>query len=71
MNQDMETLQKTFSQLLTDARQDERRTRAYLISAWLENLATHVSHYQLSGTEAAELLRQKAAVILQEAATNG
>ncbi len=59
-------VQKTAShgaQLLTalnDARIDERRNQAELVSARMNKLAGHIITHEMSGRDAAELLRQEA-----------
>lgn len=59
-------VQKTPShcaQLLTalnDARIDERRNQAELVSARMNKLADHIITHEMSGRDAAELLRQEA-----------
>lgn len=53
--------------LLTEARLDERRGRADVMAARLENLAAHIIRRQLNASEAAELLRQEAVKLQNEA----
>ncbi|EAA8312175.1 DUF2732 domain-containing protein [Salmonella enterica subsp. enterica serovar Ruiru] len=55
------------NQLLTDARMEERRGRADLMAARLDSLAAHIVSRQLNHTEGAELLRQEAVKIQNEA----
>ncbi|HHJ4351731.1 DUF2732 family protein [Citrobacter braakii] len=55
------------NQLLTDARMEERRGRADVFAAHLEKLAVHITRSKLNGTEAAELLRNAAENIQNEA----
>ncbi|WDX88519.1 DUF2732 family protein [Salmonella enterica subsp. enterica serovar Muenster] len=55
------------NQLLTDARMEERRGRADLMAERLDSLAAHIVSRQLNHTEAAELLRQEAVKIQNEA----
>ncbi|HED3136715.1 DUF2732 family protein [Citrobacter farmeri] len=58
------------NQLLTDARMEERRGRADVFAAHLEKLAVHITRGKLNGTEAAELLRNAAETIQNEAQEN-
>lgn len=53
--------------LLLAARLEERHSRAEVMAARLEKLAVFITKSQLNGTEAAELLRVEAAIILNEA----
>ena len=53
--------------LLTEARKEERRERADVMAARLDSLATRIVSRQLNNTEAAELLRQEAVKIQNEA----
>ncbi|EPM5392380.1 DUF2732 family protein [Cronobacter turicensis] len=53
--------------MLTEARLDERRGRADVMASRLDNLADHISNGRLSSTEAAELLRDEAVKIVNEA----
>ncbi|WP_312414051.1 DUF2732 family protein [Pseudescherichia sp.] len=53
--------------LLTAARLEERRGRADVMAARLEKLAVFITRGELSGTEAAELLRLEATIIINEA----
>jgi hypothetical protein len=53
--------------LLTEARMEERRGRADVFAAHLEKLAVLITHGKLNGTEAAELLRNAAETIQNEA----
>lgn len=55
------------NQLLTDARMEEHRGRADVFAAHLEKLAVHITRSKLNGTEAAELLRNAAENIQNEA----
>ncbi|EMM7668638.1 DUF2732 family protein [Citrobacter freundii] len=55
------------SQLLTDARMEERRARAAAMAARLDSLACHITSRQLNHVEAAELLRVTAENIQSEA----
>ncbi|HHQ6009567.1 TPA: DUF2732 family protein [Enterobacter hormaechei subsp. steigerwaltii] len=55
------------NQLLTDARMEERRGRADVFAAHLEKLAVHITRDRLNGIEAAELLRNAAETIQNEA----
>ncbi|EAA5885794.1 DUF2732 domain-containing protein [Salmonella enterica] len=55
------------NQMLTDARMEERRGRADVMAARLDSLAAHIVSRQLNHTEAAELLRQEAVKIQNEA----
>lgn len=54
-------------QLLTDARMEERRGRADVMAARLDSLAARIVSRQLNHTEAAELLRQEAVRMQNEA----
>ncbi|ELT3495201.1 DUF2732 family protein [Citrobacter freundii] len=53
--------------MLTEARMEERRGRADVFAAHLEKLAAHITREKLNGTEAAELLRNAADTIQNEA----
>ncbi|EOY5741582.1 TPA: DUF2732 family protein [Enterobacter bugandensis] len=53
--------------MLTAARMEERRGRADVFAAHLEKLAVHITRGKLNGTEAAELLRNAAETIQNEA----
>ncbi|EUM11640.1 DUF2732 domain-containing protein [Enterobacter ludwigii] len=53
--------------MLTTARMEERRGRADVFAAHLEKLAVHITRGKLNGTEAAELLRNAAETIQNEA----
>ncbi|ELY7546003.1 DUF2732 family protein [Cronobacter turicensis] len=53
--------------ILTEARLDERRGRADVMASRLDNLADHIVNGRLSSTEAAELLRDEAVKIVNEA----
>ncbi len=53
--------------LLTAARLEERRGRADVMAARLEKLAVFITRGELSGAEAAELLRVEATIIINEA----
>ncbi|WP_410739257.1 DUF2732 family protein [Citrobacter sedlakii] len=55
------------NQMLTDARMEERRTRAAAMAARLDSLACHITSRQLNHVEAAELLRIAAENIQNEA----
>ncbi|MGK0735877.1 DUF2732 domain-containing protein [Yokenella regensburgei] len=46
--------------LLTDAKKEERKDRALAVSIRLEALAIHITKQDMSGKEAAELLRREA-----------
>ncbi|ENZ5474760.1 DUF2732 domain-containing protein [Enterobacter hormaechei] len=46
--------------LLTDAKKEERKDRALAVSIRLEALAILITKEEMSGTEAAELLRREA-----------
>lgn len=46
--------------LLTDAKNEERKDRARAVSIRLEALAIHITKEDMSGKEAAELLRREA-----------
>lgn len=46
--------------LLTDAKKEERKDRAFAVSIRLEALAIHITKEGMSGNEAAELLRREA-----------
>lgn len=46
--------------LLNAARNEERKDKALAVSIRLEALAIHITRKAMSGTEAAELLRQEA-----------
>lgn len=47
--------------LLTEARLDERKNRAFAVSIRMEALAIHILQQGMNGIEAAELLRREAA----------
>lgn len=53
--------------LLANARLEERRGRADVMSARLEKLAMHITQRQLGAAEVAELLRQEAEKMQREA----
>lgn len=53
--------------LLTEARKEERRGRAEVMAARLDTLATRITSRQLNHAEAAELLRDEAIKIQNEA----
>ncbi|MGG7447818.1 DUF2732 family protein [Kosakonia oryzendophytica] len=53
--------------LLIEARKEERRGRADVMAARLETLAARIVTRQLNNTEAAELLREEAVKIQNEA----
>ena len=53
--------------LLTEARKEERQGRADVMAARLDSLAARIVSRQLNHTEAAELLRQEAVKIQNEA----
>lgn len=53
--------------LLTEARKEERRGRADVFSARLDTLAARITSRQLTHAEAAELLREEAVKIQNEA----
>lgn len=53
--------------MLTEARLDERRGRADVMASRLDNLADHIANGRLSSSEAAELLRDEAVKIVNEA----
>ncbi|EMW0955304.1 TPA: DUF2732 domain-containing protein [Citrobacter freundii] len=55
------------NQMLTNARMEERRGRADVFAAHLEKLAVHITCGKLNCTEAAELLRNAAETIQNEA----
>lgn len=46
--------------LLTDAKKEERKDRALAVSIRLEALAVHITNSDMTGKEAAELLRREA-----------
>lgn len=46
--------------LLTDAKKEERKYRALAVSIRLEALAVHITNADMTGKEAAELLRREA-----------
>jgi hypothetical protein len=46
--------------LLTEARMDERKDRAFAASIRMESLAIHILNEGMTGAEAAELLRREA-----------
>ncbi|HHS9651376.1 MULTISPECIES: DUF2732 family protein [Klebsiella] len=52
---------KTYlNELLEETRKEERKGRALAVSIRLEALATHIANKDMSGKEAAELLRREA-----------
>ncbi|HIB5643512.1 TPA: DUF2732 family protein [Klebsiella pneumoniae] len=51
---------KFLNDLLNEARKEERKGRALAVSIRLEALATHIANKEMSGKEAAELLRREA-----------
>ncbi|ELY6270223.1 DUF2732 domain-containing protein [Cronobacter turicensis] len=53
--------------LLAEARLDERRSRADVMASRLDNLANHIANGKLTSVEAAELLRDEAVKIVNEA----
>lgn len=53
--------------LLTEARKEERRSRAEVMAARLDTLAARITSRQLTHAEAAELLRNEAVKIQNEA----
>ncbi|HCA7142606.1 MULTISPECIES: DUF2732 family protein [Klebsiella/Raoultella group] len=53
--------------LLTEARKEERRGRADVFAARLDTLAARITSRQLTYSEAAELLREEAVKIKNEA----
>ncbi|EGT4306161.1 DUF2732 domain-containing protein [Cronobacter turicensis] len=53
--------------MLTAARLDERRGRADVMASRLDNLADHIANGKLTSAEAAELLRDEAVKIVNEA----
>lgn len=53
--------------LLTEARKEERRGRADVFAARLDTLAASITSRQLTHAEAAELLREEAVKIQNEA----
>ncbi|WP_337068786.1 DUF2732 family protein [Klebsiella michiganensis] len=53
--------------LLTEARKEERRGRADVFAARLDALAARIASHQLTHAEAAELLREEAVKIQNEA----
>lgn len=53
--------------LLAETRADERRNRAAAHSARLDSLAAHITSRQLNFAEAAELLRQEAEAMNNQA----
>lgn len=53
--------------LLTEARKEERRGRADVVAARLDTLAANITSRQLTHAEAAELLREEAVKIQNEA----
>ncbi|HHG0806378.1 TPA: DUF2732 family protein [Klebsiella pneumoniae] len=55
------------NQMLTDARMEERRGRADVFAARLDTLAARIASRQLTHAEAAELLREEAVKIQNEA----
>ena len=55
-NEDVETI----TALLNNARMDERKGRAQVVSERLAELAAHINQQGLNGIEAAELIRREA-----------
>ena len=55
-NEDVETI----TALLNNARMDERKGRARVVSERLAELAAHINQQGLNGVEAAELIRREA-----------
>lgn len=55
-NEDVETI----TALLNNARMDERKGRAQVVSERLAELAAHINQQGLNGVEAAELIRREA-----------
>ncbi|ELY3745851.1 DUF2732 domain-containing protein [Cronobacter sakazakii] len=53
--------------MLAQARLDERRGRADVMASRLDNLADHIANGKLTSVEAAELLRDEAVKIVNEA----
>ncbi|EGT4448152.1 DUF2732 domain-containing protein [Cronobacter malonaticus] len=53
--------------MLAEARLDERRSRADVMASRLDNLANHIANGKLTSVEAAELLRDEAVKIVNEA----
>ncbi|HBZ2425006.1 TPA: DUF2732 domain-containing protein [Klebsiella pneumoniae] len=53
--------------LLTEARKEERRGRADVFAARLDTLAARIASRQLTHAEAAEMLREEAVKIQNEA----
>ncbi|WAM45126.1 DUF2732 family protein [Edwardsiella piscicida] len=56
--------------LLAEARKEERRGRADVFAARLDTLAARITSRQLTHAEAAELLREEAVKIQNEAQEN-
>lgn len=56
-----------FNLLLAEARKEERRGRADVFAARLDTLAARITSRQLTHAEAAELLREEAIKIQNEA----
>lgn len=54
-------------QLFIEARQEERRDHTYLMAMRLENWALDISRRRLGSSEAAELLRNAAETLLNQA----
>ncbi|MCB3391891.1 DUF2732 family protein [Klebsiella quasipneumoniae] len=50
----------SLNDLLNEVRKEERKGRALAVSIRLEALATHIANKDMSGKEAAELLRREA-----------
>lgn len=50
----------TLDELFKEAKKEERKDRALAVSIRLEALATHIANKDMSGKEAAELLRREA-----------
>lgn len=48
-------------QLFNETRQDERKSCAFAVSLRMEALAIHILHEEMTGIEAAELLRREVA----------
>ncbi|WP_074013399.1 DUF2732 family protein [Candidatus Sodalis sp. SoCistrobi] len=53
--------------LLSELRKEGLRCQSYVMAAWLEGLALDISRRRLSGSEAAELLRNTADTLLYQA----
>ncbi|UIM99393.1 DUF2732 family protein [Yersinia ruckeri] len=52
--------------MLNDARMDERKNQAIIVSNYLENMATKILNKELNGVEASELFFQVAEKILNQ-----